>query len=187
MFTDIIKLAQKISESGKIMIQRLSNMKGEVVKPTSFYKAEMFEAYVEDNLFPTGAYDLITRTDIYERNKKRFAKSSLNPDLFFQCKTTKGYFFVECKYRYGFEKDGTLIWCKDYQFERYRKLNKPDRPVFVAIGFTGLSKNPNRLFFFHINQVESHIIDQNVITQFEVEKKAINYIYLKSLSGKQNL
>ncbi len=97
-------------ESYRILGKRLSNVKSELLKSESFYQGENFEVFVENQLFPEEKYLLIRRTDTHERNKRRYAESSGEPDFVFKCLKTGKQFAVEAKYRSRLMHDGRLHW-----------------------------------------------------------------------------
>jgi flavodoxin len=157
----------------------------------SYYKGELFENYVEEKLFPAEMYDLIRRTDTYERNKKRFAKSTLEPDRIFETKIDDKLddqltinnkplvFGVECKYRSKLNNKGRLEWAKNIeQLNTYKMFDK-SYPVFIIIGFGGTSDNPDKLYFFRVTNEKYIHIDINRLEKYFIRKEAITYKLLK--------
>ena len=72
---------------------------------SSFKKGDLFEKFVVDELFKVNKYDLIHRTNTYDQNETRFAEDTLKPDFKFRCKKTQKEFYVEAKFRSGFNSD----------------------------------------------------------------------------------
>ena len=68
----------------------------------SFKKGELFEKFVEDELFKVTEYDLIHRTNSISQNASRYAEDTLKPDFKFRCKQIQQEFYVEAKFRSGF-------------------------------------------------------------------------------------
>lgn len=181
MLSEIIKIAQQIAESGKIIGQKLSNIGTELTKPYSFHQGEIFEQFVEDNLFPDDSYELIRRTDTYERNQKRFAKSSEEPDRIFKCKITGQVFGVECKYRSRLTIERQLHWAKKYQMDRYKEIDLQDYPVFIAIGFGGTSSKPKELFFFPVRKEKYIKINEDRLANIIVPPEKIDTSFLQKI------
>jgi hypothetical protein len=60
---------------------------------------ECFEEYTSETFFPDYLYEMLHRTQVSGMNKKRFIRSSLNPDFHFEIRNEPGkHFWVECKY-----------------------------------------------------------------------------------------
>ena len=71
-------------------------------QPDSFKKGDLFEKFVENELFQATDYTLVHRTNTYDQNETRYAEETLRPDFKFRCKKTKQEFYVEAKYRSRF-------------------------------------------------------------------------------------
>jgi hypothetical protein len=154
----------ELVELSKILGEKLVNIKDEIVKPSSFYKGENFENYVENILFPDEYYVLVRRTDTYERNLTRFSESTFDPDFVFRCKKTNFQFAVEAKYRTGLNKDSRLSWSKKYQMDRYIKFNSEFMPVFIAAGLKGVSEKPESIYLFPLCFRENRYINLDMKT-----------------------
>lgn len=110
---------------------------------TNYYKqGEAFENVVQDLIFSQFHYDLVERTHNYDQNQKRFVESSRNPDFKFREKKSGQEFYVEAKYRSGFNEDEKLILFKEKQFKRFQVLNSIEHPVFVIVGIGGPPSQP---------------------------------------------
>jgi hypothetical protein len=70
---------------------------------SSFRKGEEFENFVEHRIFEEDNYKLVSRTHNYAQNKIRYVEDSLKPDFKFRCLKTTFEFYVEAKYRSGFD------------------------------------------------------------------------------------
>lgn len=154
----------ELLEISKIFGEKIVNIKDEIIKPSSFYKGEAFEEYVENNLFPEELYTLVRRTDTYERNLKRFSESTFDPDFTFRCKKTNLEFAVEAKYRTRLNKDGRLSWTKKYQMDRYIQFGLNCFPVFIVVGLKGVSDKPKEIYLFPLSLRENRYINLNMET-----------------------
>src|ERR1700757_3443931 len=60
---------------------------------------ECFEEFVSETFFPDYLYEMLHRTQHSGTSRKRFVRSSLNPDFHFEIRNEPGkQFWVECKY-----------------------------------------------------------------------------------------
>jgi len=83
------------------------------------------------------------RTNIFEDNSKRFSEATLYPDLRLRCKETRQEFFVEAKFRSGFnQKTKKLEWSRPDQLQRYKNIDNNELPVFFALGIGGNPADP---------------------------------------------
>lgn len=123
----------------------------------SFEKGDIFEDYLESNLFISRYFDLVYRTPNKKTNDHRFIESSLMPDFLFRHKVSGLNFYVEAKFRSNFYVN--LKWCKDFQFDRYVSYDSVDRPVFIALGVGGFPSRPNEVYFIPLSSISSHVID----------------------------
>jgi len=135
-------------------------------KPSSFRKGDSFEKYVEDYHFPKHLYDIVHKTHNYTQNKDRYVESSLQPDFRFRDKLTGREFYLECKYRGGFN-GGSLDWCNDEQLIRYKKYDK-ECPVFLIIGLGGVADVCDHVLFFKLSHLPYKSIFQSVFSKYEV-------------------
>lgn len=168
MITTFYKRIDKVLEKTRIIKKRFVNIKDEFVKPDSFYKGENFENYVEEFLFPEDKYTLIRRTDTFERNRKRFSESTNDPDLLFRCMQTQREFAVEAKYRTSL-RNGQLSWCKMYQMERYKEIDRIRYPVFVAVGLQGTSIKPEEIFLFPVRKVKYINLNMDIALRYKLK------------------
>ncbi len=170
-------LQQKLNEFieiSKIFGEKLVNIKDEIVKPSSFYKGENFEQYVEDLLFPERFYTLVRRTDNYERNLKRFSESTFDPDFTFRCRKTNFEFSVEAKYRTSLDRDNRLSWSKLYQMERYKQYDQNIHPVFIVVGLKGVSEKPKEIYLFPIKHRKNQYVNLNMEVAEKYKLESIN-------------
>ena len=111
-----------------------------------------FESYVI-TIFDKEKFILTHRTPTDEDTNGRYVRSMVYPDLRFREKSTGREFWVECKYRYQPEYDGSVIWCSDTQLKNYLKTQYNTRvPVYVILGMGGSSKCPDVLYCFRVDE-----------------------------------
>ena len=137
---------------------------------TSFGKGQVFENFILNEIFVKTKYDLIHRTNNFSENSIRFSEESKNPDFKFRCKETQKEFYVEAKYRSGFNSNNKLNIFEIDQFNRFKKINDTECPVFIVIGYEGLPKNPKYLSFIRIDKLKYLALYSSALKEFEIEK-----------------
>jgi hypothetical protein len=114
------------------------------------------------------------KTHDFHENNKDYIESSLYPDYLFREKKSNKEFFVEAKYRENLFQ-GKVFWCKEFQFRRYKKLNKT-LPVYIAIGLGGRPKNPRQIFIVPLMDIEYSSLYPDFLVKYEFEEKRKNLI-----------
>jgi hypothetical protein len=110
-------------------------------------------------VFPQELYCLEHKTPSYLENKTDYIESSLDPDFRFRCRQSQYVFWVEAKYRSGWQgQDPSLEWCRPDQLLRYRQCNN-QQPVFLCLGVGGTPSKPKALCLLPINNIKSTYVD----------------------------
>ena len=139
--------------------------------PDSERKGQLFEEFLIDAVFIKENYDLLHLTQDSTTNYFRYVKSSKYPDFKFQDKTDGKKFWVEAKYRtkwYGTFPDQYIYFIKDYQLERYKKVDEVD-PVFIAIGTGNRSDDPTQVYLIPVRYIEmSEKIYKKFLLPYEI-------------------
>ena len=150
----------------------------------SFYDSgKEFENYIEDVLFPDSNFVLEHKTHDNSQNKKRFVESSSDPDFRFRCKKSKQVFWVEAKWRTNPSNDDLIKDIIDLNhFRKYEKCNKPESPVFIAIGYEGSPSLPKHVSLIPLNEIKHESIYKTVLKKYEVQhnQKAFTDLTLDS-------
>ncbi len=146
------------------------------MQPESFKKGDLFEKFVEDELFKASDYVLVSRTNSYDQNKNRYAEDTLRPDFKFRCKKTGQEFYVEAKYRSRFNADNKIDVISYTQIERFKGLQKDESiPIYIAIGYGGTPDNPDSVSLIPLNELSYLELYPSFLKQFNVEKDPIDY------------
>jgi len=127
-----------------------------VVDEKAFAVGEAFEDYVEEVLFGKYDFDLIDKTHKYAENSHRYIESSKNPDFKFRSKHNGQSFHVEAKYRSKYYNN--IIWCKPYQLDRYREIDK-HTTVYIAIGIGGSQNAPQHVYVIPVSELHQHTFE----------------------------
>ncbi len=84
---------------------------------------EGFEEDAADLFFPDHLYEMLHRTQDNTTNKKRFVRSSLNPDFHFEVREEPGInFWVECKFRELHQFNEQIHKFDSEQLKRFRSF-----------------------------------------------------------------
>lgn len=78
-----------------------------------------------------------------------------NPDLevvaFWNNK--KEEFAIECKFRFHWNADNSIEWCKEYNLTNYREFSKKrNMSVFIVLGIGGAPSSPLEMFCFKLTE-----------------------------------
>ncbi|OGN96556.1 MAG: hypothetical protein A2Z77_00900 [Chloroflexi bacterium RBG_13_51_36] len=138
----------------------------EMNKPKTYVKGDEFEDYVRQRLFPKERYDLLHRTHDYRANESDFVETSKEPDFRFRSRRSGREFLVEAKYRSRLY-DGAVEWCKPYQLERYKKINRATL-VFIAIGLGGLPSSPGHVYLVPVREIPYRSLFPSFLREYEV-------------------
>ena len=150
------------------------------MQPDSFKKGDLFEKFVENELFKATEYALVHRTNTYNQNETRYAEDTLKPDFKFRCIKTRQEFYVEAKYRSRFNAEKKLEVISYAQIERFKIFQKEENtPVFIAIGYGGTPDNPDKVSLIPLNQLSYLEVYPTFLMRFDVNKGLIDSAVLK--------
>ncbi|SRX56131.1 hypothetical protein [Aequorivita sp. CIP111184] len=144
------------------------------MQPESFKKGDLFEKFVETELFKATVYVLVSRTNNYDQNKVRYAEDTLRPDFKFRCKKTEQEFYVEAKYRSRFKADKKIEVISYGQIERFKVFQKEENiPIFIAIGYGGVPDNPKNVSLIPLDQLSYLELYPTFLKRFNINKGLI--------------
>src|SRR5690348_13371122 len=83
---------------------------------------QRLENRVADRYFPDDIYEMLHRTHDFNTNRKRYIRSSANPDFQFEIRHYGIQFWVECKRRENNWNKSEIEVFKDNQLARYKKF-----------------------------------------------------------------
>ena len=142
---------------------------------SSFEKGELFEKFVEDELFKVTEYDLIHRTNSVSQNASRYAEDTLKPDFKFRCKQTQQEFYVEAKFRSGFNARDMIEVISYNQIERFKVIQKKENtPIYIAIGYGGVPDNPNYISLIPLDELSYLALYDSYLRRFHIDKALVN-------------
>ncbi len=145
------------------------------MQPDSFKKGDLFEKFVENELFKAAEYTLIHRTNNNDQNEARYAEDTLKPDFKFRCKSTQQEFYVEAKYRSGFNADNKIDVISYTQIERFKVIQKEENiPIYIAIGYGGIPDNPDNVSLIPLDQLSYLQLYPTFLKGFNVNKGLID-------------
>lgn len=134
-------------------------------RESSFKYGEAFESFVEDVIFPATDFVLLHKTHSYRQNSSRYVWSSLKPDFTFKSIASGKVFHVEAKYRFRYDDDRVdLITPK--QFQRYKRINTANTPVYLIVGTGGTPHHPNEVSLVPLNNLRNHEVTGSVLKNF---------------------
>ncbi len=146
------------------------------MQPDSFKKGDLFEKFVEDEMFQDTDYVLVHRTNTYDQNKARYAEDTRKPDFKFRCRRTGQEFYVEAKYRSRFNADNKLEVISYTQIERFKVLQKEEKiPIYIAIGYGGTPDNPDGVSLIPLDELSYLELYPSFLKRFNVNKGLIDY------------
>ncbi|MGR7812191.1 hypothetical protein [Lacinutrix undariae] len=141
----------------------------------TFEKGELFEKFVENELFKPSEYDLIHRTNSQSQNATRYAEDTLKPDFKFRCKNTNQEFYIEAKFRSGFNARDMIEVISYNQIERFKTLQKEENtPIYITIGYGGHPNNPNYISLIPLNELSYLELYDSFLRKFHIDKKSVN-------------
>ena len=142
---------------------------------STFKKGELFEKFVEDELFKPSEYTLIHRTNSQAQNETRYAEDTLKPDFKFRCNKTQQEFYVEAKFRSGFNANDKIDVISYSQIERFKVLQKEEnRPIYIAIGYGGYPNNPNYVSLIQLDELSYLELYDSFLRRFHIAKTVVN-------------
>ena len=152
---------------------------------STFKKGELFESFVENELFKPSEYDLIHRTNSQSQNETRYAEDTLKPDFKFRCRKTQQEFYVEAKFRSKFNINDKIEVITYGQIERFKELqNRENIPIYIAVGYGGTPNNPNYVSLIPLNNLDYLELYASFLRRFNIEKELVNSSLL-NLPNKQ--
>jgi hypothetical protein len=98
-----------------------------------------------------------------------YADTTLHPDLLMELQLKSGneLFYVECKWRKGFDGDKVQFARMD-QLERYKKFEKEKNiPVFITLGIGGKAGNPEAMYNLPVRFINSNSITREELKKYE--------------------
>ncbi len=153
---------------------------------TSFEKGEIFEKFVESNLFPEHQYTLIHRTDNYEQNKIRFSENTLLPDFKFRHKITEEEFYIEAKYRGKFDSDDRLEIMNFNQQKKFKEIEKKENiKIFIVLGYIGSPHKPYNVCLIPLSKLKYPRYYNSYLKEFKIDHS--KFIQFDSLQLYKNL
>jgi len=142
---------------------------------SSFEKGELFEKFVEDELFKDTEYDLIHRTNNIIQNATRYAEDTLKPDFKFRCKQTQQEFYVEAKFRSGFNARDMIEVISYNQIERFKILQKEENtPIYIAVGYGGFPDNPDYVSLIPLDELSYLELYASYLRRFHIDKRLVD-------------
>lgn len=159
-------MVRKMYYFNKRIRRAVSNFYSEIVKPESFIKGEDFENFLRRAIYTEDKYDLVMKTHNYNDNKHDYIEITKYPDFMFRDKQTGDEFYVEAKYRENLFNE-KVEWCKMYQFDRYKEINK-SRKVVVAIGLGGRPRSPKSVFIMPLDAVQYNALYPSFLRSFQM-------------------
>jgi peroxiredoxin family protein len=149
---------------------------------------DSFENYVSETLFTKSQYDLVHRTNTYDQNKVRFAKDTLKPDFKFRCKKTQQEFYVEAKFRSGFNANDMIEVISYTQIERFRVIQKEENtPIYIAVGYGGWPNNPDKISLIKLDDLEYLALYKSVLWKHRINKTLVDSAQLNFQTSHQEI
>lgn len=141
---------------------------------TSFQKGELFKKFVENKLFQNSEYELIHRTESFEKTKDRYAQDAMKPDFKFRCKKTLKEFYIETKFLSSFNSGEISDVISFLQLERFRSLEQLEGvPVFLVIGYNGIPIEPTNISLIPIQKLKDLGVESSFLKSFAIEKRVV--------------
>lgn len=113
--------------------------------------AESFEEYASDIFFPDQIYEMLHRTQDSRIHRKRFVRSSLNPDFHFEIRNEPSkHFWVECKYLEIYHMNEAIKVLQDGQLNRFKSFENSF--LFLCIKI----QKEEYYFFVPFSQIKSN-------------------------------
>jgi peroxiredoxin family protein len=155
---------------------------------SSFDKGELFETYVSDELFKASQYDLIHRTNSHDQNESRYAEDTLKPDFKFRCKQTQEEFYVEAKFRSGFNANDRIEVISYGQIERFKVIQKEENtPIYIAVGYGGWPNNPDKISLIKLDDLEYLELYKSVLWKHRINKTLVDSAQLNFQTSHQEI
>lgn len=146
---------------------------------SSFEKGDLFEKFVADELFKATEYDLIHRTNSFDQNESRYAEDTLKPDFKFRCKKTQQEFYVEAKFRTGFNANNKIEVISYRQIERFKEIRKKENtPIYIAVGYGRTPDNPYNVSLIPLNELSYLELYDSFLKRYNIDKGLVNSSFL---------
>ena len=124
---------------------------------------ESFEEYASETFFPDYLYEMLHRTQKAGMNKKRFIRSSLNPDFHFEIRNDSGkHFWVECKYLEIEEMHDAIRILNNELLHRFKTFENSFLFLCVKI------QRKEYYFFVPFNQIKSTELNFSFLNSYIV-------------------
>jgi hypothetical protein len=119
-------------------------------EPATIDPSENFEEYASETFFPDHLYEMLHRTQDSRISKKRFVRSSLNPDFHFEIRNEpEKHFWVECKHLEIGEMHEAIRVFQREQLNRFKSFENSFLFLCVKI------HREEYFFFVPFNQIKS--------------------------------
>ncbi len=141
----------------------------------SFDKGKAFENYIQNVIFTVDTYDQLARTPDIDQNAVRFTESTLDPDFYYKCRKTQKTFYVEAKFRSQFFTGNILNLFNQNQFDRFKEIDKPKTPIFVAIGCGGTASEPSTISIVPFSEITNLVINKLEVDRHLINKGKFNH------------
>jgi len=153
-----------------------SKTMGKNFNTDSFDKGKAFENYIQNVIFTEDTYDQLERTPDIDQNAIRFTTSTLNPDFYYKCRRTQKKFYVEAKFRsHFFTGDILTLFNNQEQFDRFKEIDKPETPIFMAIGCGGTATEPSTISIVPFSEITNLTINKLEVDKHLIDKGTYNY------------
>jgi hypothetical protein len=130
------------------------------------WKGKRFEKFVIEKFDPK-YFSIVEQTHSWQTNQNRFVESSLNPDYILRYIPTNEVFAVECKYRSRLNPEGMLDYCKQYQFDRYRRFMESQKiPTYIVVGLGGSDDDPDDLFVLPLKDLKYPALYPSIFKEY---------------------
>lgn len=152
------------------------------IDTSSYDKGKAFEDYIQNHIFTENQYKQKDRTPDFAQNSERFTESTLNPDFHFECIKNKQQFLLEAKFRTFFYTGDILKIFKEDQFNRFKEIDKPEKPILIAIGYEGQASSPNNISIIPFSKIQGLDIHKSLLEKYIIENKTLDNDKLSALT-----
>jgi hypothetical protein len=107
-----------------------------------------------------------------------FPLMSKFPDLefYFESKTHKAYFALECKWREYFNNHKVLL--DDFQIENYKHYQSvTGTPTFIVLGIGNAPSNPNQIYLLPLKDITNTVLHEFQIETFKRSNVYENFFF----------
>lgn len=119
---------------------------------TPYDVGKKFEDYVME-LFPAKHFNIVHKTVGAADLNGRFTEDCVYPDYKFRDLETGRTFWIECKYRSHYERDGSVTWTDDKHLEKYKDIQKKTgTKIYIILGVGGKPSRPEKMYCFDLDR-----------------------------------